>query len=79
MNPDAVTAAAELLTGCSAATLTGRPATDAFHHAPELLDLLLETLRTRVGVPHVSVVLPRSDRAPLPLEVTISGVRATTA
>ncbi len=70
-----VNPAAELLTGCSAATLTGRPATDAFHHAPELLDLLLETLRTRVGVPHVSVVLPRSDRAPLPLEVTTTPLR----
>jgi PAS domain S-box-containing protein len=70
-----VNPAAELLTGCTAAVLTGRPATDAFHHAPEFLDLLLETLRTRVGVAHVSVVLPRSDRAPIPLEVTTTPLR----
>ena len=70
-----VNPAAELLTGCTATALAGRPATEAFHHAPELLDLLLETLRTRVGVPQVSLVLPRSDRPPVPLEVTTTPLR----
>src|SRR4029450_5997559 len=70
-----VNPAAELLTGYTAAALTGRPATDAVYHAPDFLDLLLETLRTRVGVAHVSVVIPRSDRAPLPLEVTTTPLR----
>jgi PAS domain S-box-containing protein len=70
-----VNPAAELLTGCAATALAGRPATEAFRHAPELLDLLLETLRTRVGVPNVSLVLPRSDRPPVPIEVTTTPLR----
>ena len=58
-----VNPAAEILTGCTASALTGRPATEVFHHVPELRDLLLETLRTRVGVPQVCSCCPRSDRA----------------
>jgi PAS domain S-box-containing protein len=70
-----VNPAAELLTGCAVTALAGRPATEAFRHAPELLDLLLETLRTRVGVPNVSLALPRSDRPPVPIEVTTTPLR----
>jgi PAS domain S-box-containing protein len=70
-----VNPAAELLTGCAASALVGRPATEALRHAPELLDLLLETLRTRVGVPNVPLALSRSDRPPVPLEVTTTPLR----
>jgi PAS domain-containing protein len=45
-----VNPAAETLIGSTATALTGRPATDVFHRVPELRDLLLDTLRTRVGV-----------------------------
>ena len=58
-----VNLAAETLTGCAASVLTGRPATEVFHHVPELRDLLLETLRTRVGVPQVVLMLPRERGA----------------
>jgi PAS domain S-box-containing protein len=70
MNP-----AAELLTGCAASVLTGKPATEAFHHAPELLDVLLETLRTRVGVPQLSLVLARPDGRPVSVEVATTPLR----
>jgi two-component system, NtrC family, nitrogen regulation sensor histidine kinase GlnL len=70
-----VNPAAELLTGCAASTLTGRPATDAFHHLPELRDLLLETLRTRVGVPQASLMLARTDGQSVPVEVTTTPLR----
>jgi two-component system nitrogen regulation sensor histidine kinase GlnL len=70
-----VNPAAELLTGCTATALAGRPANEAFHHAPELLDVLHETLRTRVGVSQVSLVLPRSDRPPVPIEVITTPLR----
>jgi two-component system nitrogen regulation sensor histidine kinase GlnL len=70
-----VNPAAEILTGCAASALAGRPATEAFHHLPELRDLLLETLRTRVGVPHVSLMLVRSDAPSVPVEVATTPLR----
>ncbi len=70
-----VNPAAEALTGRAAAELTGRPTTETFQNAPELRDLLLETLRTRVGVPHVSLMLPRGDGPPVPVEVTTTPLR----
>jgi PAS domain S-box-containing protein len=70
-----VNPAAEALTGCAAGTLTGRPATEAFHRVPELRDLLLETLRTRVGVGPVSFVLARSDGRPVPVELATTPLR----
>jgi PAS domain S-box-containing protein len=70
-----VNPAAEILTGCAASALAGRPATEAFHHLPELRDLLLETLRTRVGVPHLSLMLVRSDAHSVPVEVATTPLR----
>jgi PAS domain S-box-containing protein len=70
-----VNPAAELLTGCAASTLTGRPATEAFHHLPELRDVLLETLRTRVGVPQASLMLARTDGQTVPVEVATTPLR----
>jgi PAS domain S-box-containing protein len=64
-----VNPAAEALTGCAASALRGRAAADAFQHLPELRDLLLETLRTRVGVGPVSFVLSRSDGRSVPVEL----------
>jgi PAS domain S-box-containing protein len=70
-----VNLAAETLTGCAASALTGRPVTEAFHHAPELRDLLLETLRTRVGVPPVSLMLAGGDGPAVPVEVATTPLR----
>jgi two-component system nitrogen regulation sensor histidine kinase GlnL len=70
-----VNLAAETLTGCAASALTGRPVTEAFHHVPELRGLLLETLRTRVGVPQVSLMLARGDGPAVPVEVATTPLR----
>jgi PAS domain S-box-containing protein len=63
-----VNPAAEGLTGREAARLAGRPAPDAFGHLPELRDLLLDTLRTRVGTGPTSLALARGDAPPVPVE-----------
>ena len=70
-----VNPAADTLMGSPAGTLTGRPATEAFHHLPELRDLLLETLRTRVGVGPVSFVLARSDGQSVSVELATTPLR----
>ena len=70
-----VNLAAETLTGCAASVLTGRPATEVFHHVPELRDLLLETLRTRVGVPQVLLMLPQGAGPLVPVEVATTPLR----
>jgi PAS domain S-box-containing protein len=70
-----VNLAAETLTGCAASVLTGRPATEVFHHVPELRDLLLETLRTRVGVPQVVLMLPRGEGPAIPVDVATTPLR----
>jgi PAS domain S-box-containing protein len=70
-----VNPAAEALTGCAASALRGRPATDAFQHLPELRDLLLETLRSRVGVGPVSFMLARSDGRSVPVELATTPLR----
>jgi two-component system sensor histidine kinase AtoS len=70
-----VNPAAEALTGCAANLLAGRPAAEVFHHVPELRDLLLETLRTRVGVPQALLALPRGDGPPTPVDVATTPLR----
>jgi signal transduction histidine kinase len=46
-----------------------------FHHVPELRDLLLETLRTRVGVPQVVLMLPRGEGPAIPVDVATTPLR----
>jgi PAS domain S-box-containing protein len=70
-----VNPAAESLMGCRASALAGRPTTEAFHHLPELRDLLLETLRTRVGVGPVSIGLGHGDGPSVPVELTTAPLR----
>jgi PAS domain S-box-containing protein len=70
-----VNPAAETLIGSPAAALTGRPATEVFHRLPELRDLLLDTLRTRVGVPQASLMLPGGEGRPVPVEVATTPLR----
>jgi PAS domain S-box-containing protein len=66
---------AETLIGSPAGGLTGRPATEVFHRLPELRDLLLETLRTRVGVAQAFLMLPRGDGQSVPVEVATTPLR----
>jgi PAS domain S-box-containing protein len=70
-----VNPAAETLIGSPAGGLTGRPATEVFHRLPELRDLLLETLRTRVGVAQAFLMLPRGDGQSVPVEVATTPLR----
>jgi PAS domain S-box-containing protein len=70
MNP-----AAEALTGCTASALRGRAAGDAFQHLPDLRDLLLETLKTRVGVGPVPLMLAQSDGRAIPVELATTPLR----
>jgi PAS domain S-box-containing protein len=67
--------AAESLMGSAPGALAGRPMTEAFHHLPELRDLLLETLRTRVGVGPVPIGLGRADGQSVPVELTTAPLR----
>jgi PAS domain S-box-containing protein len=66
---------AESLIGATASALTGRPATEVFHRIPEFRDLLLDTLRTRVGVLQASLMLPRADGRLVPVEVATTPLR----
>jgi PAS domain S-box-containing protein len=70
-----VNPAAEALTGCAASSLTGRPAAEAFQHLPELRDLLLETLRSRVGLGPVPVLLACRDGRAVPVELATTPLR----
>ncbi len=70
-----VNPAAESLMGFAAGNLPGRPTPEAFQHLPELRDLLLETLRTRVGVGPVSIGLGPSDGPSVPVELTTAPLR----
>lgn len=66
---------AEALTGGSAPRVAGRPATEALAHLPELRDLLLDTLRTRVGVGPVSLVVAPTHGVAVPVEVVTTLLR----
>jgi len=68
-------ATAAALTAQRIPAAVGRPATEVFRDAPELRDLLLETLRTRVGVPPVSLALPCGDAGPVPVEASTTPLR----
>jgi two-component system sensor histidine kinase AtoS len=69
-----VNPAAEGLTGCVSAAIRGRPAQEAFAHCPELGGLLLETLRTHVGLPPVALHL-RPGAGGVTVEVSTTPLR----
>ncbi len=62
--------AAELLTGLFAPEVIGRYCTEAFAHAPEVVEILMETLANRAGVAMASPTLHRRDGSELPVEIT---------
>jgi two-component system sensor histidine kinase AtoS len=62
--------AAEHLTGLSAAEAAGKYFAEVFAHAPEVVEILIETLANRAGVAMASPKLRRHDGSEIPLEIT---------
>jgi PAS domain S-box-containing protein len=67
--------AAELMTGFFAGEVRGRYCTEIFVHTPDLADLLMETLATRVAVPGMTVTLRRRNGRTLPVELSAAPLR----
>ncbi len=68
-------AAAEALTGCALVEVRGRFCVEAFGHAPEVGELLMETVASRVGVALVSATLTRRDGTAVPVEITTAPLK----
>jgi two-component system sensor histidine kinase AtoS len=62
--------AAEHLTGLSAAEAAGKYFAEVFAHAPEVVEILIETLANRAGVAMASPKLRRPDDSEIPVEIT---------
>ncbi|MBI4562420.1 MAG: HAMP domain-containing protein, partial [Candidatus Rokubacteria bacterium] len=67
--------AAELLTGLFGREVTGRYCTEAFAHTPEVVEILMETLASRTGVPIFSLKLRRRNGASLPVEMSTAPLK----
>jgi two-component system sensor histidine kinase AtoS len=68
--------AAELMTGFFAGEVAGRYCTEVFAHTPQLGELLMETLATRVPTPAgATLTLRRRDGRGLPVELSVSPLR----
>jgi PAS domain S-box-containing protein len=70
-------AAAEMMTGFFAGEVMGRYCTEVFGHAPELADLLMETLATHSPVPGTTLTLRRRSGRGLPVEFSTSPLRGS--
>jgi PAS domain S-box-containing protein len=66
---------AESLLECALAEVRGRPHGEAFARAPEVVNLLVHTLATRVGTVRASVALKHRDGQSVPVEVTTAPLR----
>ena len=67
--------AAELMTGFFAGEVRGRYCTEVFAHTPDLAELLMETLASRVPVPGVTVTLRRRNGRAMPVELSAAPLR----
>ena len=67
--------AAEMLTGFFAGEVTRRYCTELFAHTPEIGEMLMETLASRVAMVGVSVSLKRRGGAALPIEVSTAPLK----
>ena len=67
--------AAELLTGLFAAEVTGKYCTEVFMHAPEVVEILMETLASRTGLASFSLTLKRRNGTFLPVEVATTPLK----
>ena len=67
--------AAEMLTGFFVGEVTSRYCTELFAQTPEIGEMLMETLASRVPVPGVSLALKRRSGASLPVEVSTAPLK----
>ena len=67
--------AAELMTGFFAGEVRGRYCTEVFAHTPDLAELLMETLASRVAQPGVTVTLRRRNGRAMPVELSAAPLR----
>ncbi len=67
--------AAELLTGHFAAEVTGRYCTEVFAHAPEVVEILMESLGSRTGMSAVPLTLRRRNGASVPVEISTAPLK----
>jgi len=67
--------AAEMLTGYFAGEVTGRYCTELFAATPEIGELLMETLATRLSATGVPLTLKRRSGAMLPVEVSTAPLK----
>ena len=70
-------AAAEMLTGFFAGEVTSRYGTELFAQAPEIGEMLMETLATRSPITNVAVTLKRRTGTPVPVEVSTAPLKGT--
>ncbi|MBI2462555.1 MAG: HAMP domain-containing protein [Candidatus Rokubacteria bacterium] len=69
--------AAELLTGLFTGEVTGRYCTEVFAHAPEVVELLMETLASRTGVAGLPMTLRRRNGTSIPVEMSTAPLKGT--
>jgi two-component system sensor histidine kinase AtoS len=67
--------AAELMTGFFAGEVTGRYCTEVFAHAPELGEILMETLASRAAAPGLATTLRRRNGRTLSVEISAAPLK----
>jgi two-component system sensor histidine kinase AtoS len=68
-------AAAEMLTGFFVGEVTGHYCTELFAQTPEIGEMLMETLASRVPIAGVSLVLKRRSGVTLPIDVSTAPLK----
>jgi two-component system, NtrC family, nitrogen regulation sensor histidine kinase GlnL len=67
--------AAEMLTGFFAGEVTGRYCTEVFDQTPELGEILMETIASRVATPGVAATLHRRNGRTVPVEISAAPLK----
>ncbi|MBI2468378.1 MAG: HAMP domain-containing protein, partial [Candidatus Rokubacteria bacterium] len=67
--------AAELLTGLFGAEVAGRYCTEVFAHAPEVVEVLMETLASRTAVATLALSLRRRNGQAIPVEMSTAPLK----
>ncbi len=67
--------AAELLSGLFGAEVTGRYCTEVFAHAPEVVEVLMDTLASRTAVATLALSLRRRNGQAIPVEMSTAPLK----